>query len=250
MTPKGTLLITGGSRGIGAAIVRLAAQQGYAVCFSYHSNQTAAEQLVDDVEAGGGRCIAFQSDAGDPKAIVELFDQCERELGPITALINNAGITGGISRLDAADTATIQRVIDVNVLGTILSCQEAVKRMSTANGGSGGAIVNVSSRATLSGGTGEYVWYAATKGAVDVLTTGLAREVGGEGIRVNAVSPGLTQTEIHAEGGDAGRLERLGKQIPLGRPATPEEIAEPTLWLLSDEARFVAGEILMVTGGR
>ena len=122
--------------------------------------------------------------------------------------------------------------------------------MSTANGGSGGAIVNVSSRATLSGGTGEYVWYAATKGAVDVLTTGLAREVGGEGIRVNAVSPGLTQTDIHAEGGDAGRLDRLGKQIPLGRPATPEEIAEPTLWLLSDEARFVAGEILMVTGGR
>jgi NAD(P)-dependent dehydrogenase (short-subunit alcohol dehydrogenase family) len=250
MTPKGTLLITGGSRGIGAATVRLAARRGYSVCFSYRSNTTAAEQVVREVEADGGRAIAVQSDAGDPVAIRLLFDTCERELGPIGALVNNAGITGGISRLDAVEPATVQRVLDVNVLGTILCCQEAVKRMSTAHGGAGGAIVNVSSSATRSGGAGEYVWYAATKGAVDTFTIGLAREVGPEGIRVNAVAPGLTQTEIHAEGGDAARLDRLGPQIPLGRPATPEEIAEPILWLLSDEARYVAGEILLASGGR
>jgi NAD(P)-dependent dehydrogenase (short-subunit alcohol dehydrogenase family) len=250
MTAKGTVLITGGSRGIGAAIVRLAAEKGFAVCFSYRTDSIAAESVVRDVEAAGGQALAVQSDVGEATAVKEMFNTCEREFGSITALVNNAGITGGISRLDVAEPATIQRVLDVNVLGTILCCQEAVKRMSTAHGGSGGAIVNVSSCVTRSGGPGEYVWYAATKGAVDTFTIGLAREVGAEGIRVNAVSPGLTQTDIHARGGDAARLERLGSQIPLGRAAAPEEIAEPALWLLSDEARFVAGEILTVSGGR
>ncbi len=250
MTSPGTLLITGGSRGIGAATVRLAAARGYDVCFSYRADEKAAAGIVADVEAAGGRALAVQSDAADEGAIKDLFDRCERELGPITGLVNNAGITGGISRFAEVEAATVQRVLDVNVLGTILCCREAVRRMSTARGGKGGAIVNISSSATRSGGAGEYVWYAATKGAVDVFTSGLAREVGPEGIRVNAVAPGLTATDIHAEGGDASRLHRIGSQVPLGRPAEPEEIAEPILWLLSDEARYVAGEILLASGGR
>jgi NAD(P)-dependent dehydrogenase (short-subunit alcohol dehydrogenase family) len=250
MTAKGTVLITGGSRGIGAATVRLAAKRGYAVCFSYRSNTGAAEQLVQEVEAAGGRALAVQSDVGNGDAIKQLFDRCDRQFGPISALVNNAGITGGILRLDAVEPETVRRVLEVNVLGTILCCQEAVRRMSTAYGVTGGAIVNISSGVTRSGGASEYIWYGATKGAVDTFTIGLAREVGPEGIRVNAISPGLTQTDIHVEGSDAARVDRLAPQIPLGRAATPEEIAEPIMWLLSDEARYIAGEILLVSGGR
>ncbi len=250
MSNKGNLLITGGSRGIGAATVRLAARQGFSVCFSYLSEQEQSEHLVREVEAAGGRAVALQADAADRKALPSLFDRCETAFGPVTALVNNAGITGGISRLDAVDPQTVQRVMEVNVVGTILGCREAVLRMSTAHGGAGGVIVNVSSVAATLGAAGEYIWYAASKGAVESFTVGLAREVAREGIRVNAVSPGITVTEIHAQGGDAGRLDRLGPLTPLGRAAQPEEIAEPILWLLSDQARYITGEILRVTGGR
>lgn len=250
MTPKGPLLVTGGSRGIGAATVRLAAQRGYSVCFTYLSNRQEAERLVTEVEADGGRALAIQSDVADGDALPSLFDRCEAAFGPLTALVNNAGITGGIARLDTVEPEVVRRVMEVNVQGTILCCREAVRRMSTSHGGVGGAIVNVSSGAATSGGAGEYVWYAASKGAVDSFTIGLAREVAGEHIRVNAVAPGITETEIHAQGGDAGRLDRLGSLVPLGRAAQPEEIADPILWLLSEEARYVTGEILRVAGGR
>jgi NAD(P)-dependent dehydrogenase (short-subunit alcohol dehydrogenase family) len=179
-----------------------------------------------------------------------MFARAEAELGPVTALVNNAGLTGLISRLDEAETATMRQCLEVNVMGTLLCSRAAVRRMSTRHGGRGGAIVNISSGAASLGSPGEYVWYAAAKGAVDSFTIGLSREVAGEGIRVNAVAPGLTATEIHAASGDAGRLERIGKTVPLGRPAGAEEVAEPILWLLSDAASYVTGSILRVAGGR
>jgi NAD(P)-dependent dehydrogenase (short-subunit alcohol dehydrogenase family) len=229
--------------------VRQAASRGFSVCFTYLSNQQEAERLVSEIEAADGRAIAIQVDIADGNALPSLFDRCEAAFGPLTGLVNNAGITGGIARLDAVDPEVVRRVMEVNVLGTILCCREAVRRMSTSHGGAGGGIVNVSSGAATLGAAGEYVWYAASKGAVDSFTVGLAREVARENIRVNAVAPGITETEIHARGGDAGRLDRLGPLTPLGRAARPEEIAEPILWLLSDESRYVTGEILRVAGG-
>jgi NAD(P)-dependent dehydrogenase (short-subunit alcohol dehydrogenase family) len=229
--------------------VRQAASRGFSVCFTYLSNQQEAERLVSEIEADDGRAIAIQVDIADGNALPSLFDRCEAAFGPLTGLVNNAGITGGIARLDAVDPEVVRRVMEVNVLGTILCCREAVRRMSTSHGGAGGGIVNVSSGAATLGAAGEYVWYAASKGAVDSFTVGLAREVARENIRVNAVAPGITETEIHARGGDAGRLDRLGPLTPLGRAARPEEIAEPILWLLSDESRYVTGEILRVAGG-
>jgi len=250
MSDAGVLLVTGGGRGIGAATARLAARRGYAVCANYLGNSAAAEALVGEIVAAGGRAIAVQGDVRDEANVERLFARTEADLGPLTALVNNAGLTGLISRLDEAESETLRQVVDVNVIGTLLCSRAAVRRMSTRHGGRGGAIVNVSSGAATLGSPGEYVWYAGAKGAVDSITIGLGRELAGEGIRVNAVAPGMTATEIHAASGDAGRLERIGNAVPLGRPASAEEVAEPILWLLSDAASYVTGAILRVAGGR
>jgi len=246
----GVVLITGGGRGIGAATARLAAKRGYGVAVNYAHAAEPAEALAAEIRAGGGRAFAHRADVAHEDEVETLFAAVDRELGPITALVNNAGLTGQISRLDAAEPAMLRHVIDVNVMGVIFCARAAVKRMSTRHGGLGGVIVNISSAATSLGSPGEYVWYAASKGAVDSFTIGLAKEVAGEGIRVNAVAPGMIATEIHAAGGDAGRLERIGKGVPLGRYGEAQEIAEPVLWLLSQEARYITGEILRVAGGR
>ena len=247
---SGIMIVTGGGRGIGAATARLAAGRGYAVCVNYQANAEAATAVAREIEGAGGRAIAVQADVAREDEAARLFATADREIGPLTALVNNAGLTGLISRLDAAETGTIRQVVEVNVLGSIWCAREAVKRMSTRHGGQGGAIVNVSSGASTLGSPGEYVWYAAAKGAVDSFTIGLSKEVGGEGIRVNAVSPGAIATEIHAASGDAARLERIGKSVPLGRAGEPEEVAKAILWLLSDEASYTTGAILRVAGGR
>lgn len=250
MSDPKVVLITGGGRGIGAATARRAAARGYAVCVNYVADETAARTLVDEIEAGGGRAMARRADVAVESEVEELFAALERELGPPRALVNNAGLTGRISRLDEVSGETLRRVMDINVLGLMYCARAAVRRMSRRHGGAGGAIVNVSSGAASLGSPGEYVWYAASKGAVDSFTIGLAREVAGEGIRVNAVAPGMTATEIHAASGDAGRLERIGKGVPLGRPATADEVAAPIVWLLSDEAAYITGAVLRVAGGR
>lgn len=247
---SGIMIITGGGRGIGATTARMAAARGYAVCVNYQSNAGAAEAVAADIEAAGGRAIAVQADVAREDEAARLFAAVDKELGPVTALVNNAGLAGPISRLDQADSGTIRHIIEVNVLGVIWCAREAVKRMSTKHGGKGGGIVNISSGAATIGSPGEYVWYAASKGAVDSFTIGLSKEVGGEGIRVNAVSPGVISTEIHAASGDASRLERIGKAVPLARAGEPEDIAEPVLWLLSEAASYTTGTILRVAGGR
>ncbi|MFQ5773710.1 MAG: SDR family oxidoreductase [Kiloniellaceae bacterium] len=244
------MVVTGGGRGIGAATARLAARRGYAVCVNYVSNSQAAEALVAEVRAAGGRAIAHRADVSVEDEVERLFARVDEELGPVTALVNNAGLSGRISRLDEAEGETLRRVVAVNVLGVLYCARAAVRRMSTRHGGKGGAIVNVSSGAATLGSPGEYVWYAGSKGAVDSITLGLAREVAGEGIRVNAVAPGMIATEIHAASGDPGRLERIGRSVPIGRPADPEEVAEPILWLLSEQAGYVTGAVLRVAGGR
>ena len=245
-----SVLVTGGGRGIGAAVSRLAAQRGYAVCVNYAHAAAPAEALVEEIRAAGGRAFAHRADVSKADEVEALFAAADRELPPLTALVNNGGITGHFSRLDEADIAEIQQVMDINVMGVILCAREAVRRMSTRRGGQGGVIVNISSVAATLGSPGEYVWYAASKAAVDGFTIGLAKEVAREGIRVNAVAPGMTATEIHAASGDAGRLERIGSTVPIGRPAEPDEIAGPVLWVMSDEARYMTGETLRVGGGR
>src|SRR5579884_422906 len=203
-----TIIVTGSGRGIGAATALLAAQKGYAVCVNYTNRPERAEQIVATIRDGGGRAIAVQADVSDEGAVRTLFDEATGQLGPLVALVNNAGITGKLGRLVEQDTQTLRRVLDINILGTMLCSREAVRRMSTGFGGTGGAIVNISSRAIQYGGPNDYVHYAASKAAVETFTLGLAREVAAEGIRVNCVSPGLIATEIHAEAGDAGRAER------------------------------------------
>ena len=244
------LLVTGGSRGIGAAVVRLAAGAGYPVAFTYVQDAAAAESLATDIGAGGGRAFAVRADVAVEDDIVRAFDAAEAELGPLAGLVNNAGITGPLRRVEAGDAAMLERVFAGNVIGTLLGAREAVRRMSTAHGGAGGAIVNVSSVAARLGGPGDYVHYAASKGAVDSLTVGLAREVASEGIRVNAVSPGLIETEIHAATGDPGRLARMVPGVPMRRAGTAEEVAQTILWLLSPAASYVTGANLDVSGGR
>jgi NAD(P)-dependent dehydrogenase (short-subunit alcohol dehydrogenase family) len=246
----GTLIITGASRGIGAATARLAAQHGYAVAVNYSTGQAEAGNVVKEILAAGGCALAIHADVADEKQIVRMFETAERELGPIKGLVNNAGITGGFTRVEDVTPEAINKTFAVNVTGAILCAREAVRRMSTRRGGSGGAIVNISSRAAHTGGSGEWVHYAASKGAIDSFTVGLAREVATEGIRANAVSPGLTDTDIHSANGEPGRLQRLLPTIPMHRAGQPEEIAEAVLWLLSPAASYVTGAILAVGGGR
>ncbi len=243
------VLITGASRGIGAATARLAAQRGYAVCVNYRRNRAAAEAVVADLQGAGARAVAVGADVSVEDDVVRLFETCDRTLGPAAAVVNNAGILETQMRVEAMDAARLHRVLASNVIGPFLCAREAVRRMSTSHGGRGGAIVNVSSGAARLGSPGEYVDYAASKGAVDTMTIGLAREVAREGIRVNAVRAGFIYTEIHASGGEPGRVDRVKALAPMQRGGTPDEVARAILWLLSDEASFTTGAFLDVTGG-
>jgi len=244
------IVITGASRGIGAATARLAAARGYAVCVNYLKNRAAADAVVADIEATGGRAIAVAADVAAEAAVVDLFNTVDAKLGTITALVNNAGILETQMRVDEMDAARLARVLTANVTSCFLCAREAVRRMSTRHGGSGGAIVNVSSAASRLGSAGEYVDYAASKGAVDTLTIGLAREVATEGIRVNAVRPGFIYTDIHASGGEPGRVDRVKVSVPMQRGGQPEEVAHAILWLLSDEASYATGTFIDLAGGR
>ncbi|MGZ4789799.1 MAG: SDR family oxidoreductase [Terriglobales bacterium] len=246
----GTLIVTGASRGIGAAVATLAAIRGYAVAVNFASGEVDAKSVVAKISDGGGRAVAIQADVSREEQIVRMFEAAERELGPVKALVNNAGVTGGFARVEEVSAEAIHRVLAVNVAGAILCAREAVRRMSTRRGGTGGAIVNVSSRAAHTGAAGEWVHYAASKGAIDSFTIGLAREVATAGIRVNAVAPGLVDTELHAANGDPGRLQRLMGTIPMHRAGLPHEVAEGVLWLLSPEASYTTGAILEIGGGR
>ena len=244
------LIVTGGSRGIGAATARMAARRGWNVCLTYVRDGEAAASVVGAIEAEGGRAIAVRADVGRDDDILPMFDAAQAAFGPVAGLVNNAGVTGGFARVEALTGDLVRAVFDVNVVGTMLASAEAVRRMSTARGGAGGVIVNVSSTATKAGSPGEWVHYAASKGAVDVFTGGLAREVAREGIRVNAVAPGLVRTDLHRTAGDPDRARRMADRMPIGRAAGPEEVAEAIVWLLSDAAGYVTGAVLPVAGGR
>jgi NAD(P)-dependent dehydrogenase (short-subunit alcohol dehydrogenase family) len=243
------LLVTGGARGIGAATARLAAARGYDVCVNYRRNGTAAAKVVADIETAGRRAVAVAADVSVEADVVRLFEQCDSRLGRVDALVNNAAILETQRRLEALDASRIMRILATNVLGPFICAREAVKRMSTKHGGRGGAIVNVSSGAARLGSPNEYIDYAASKGALDTMTTGLAKEVAGEGIRVNAVRAGHVYTELHASGGEPDRVERVKHLVAMKRGGQPEEIAHAILWLLSDEASFTTGAFLDVAGG-
>ncbi len=244
------LIITGGGRGIGAATARIAAARGYAVCVNYANNREAAEGVVADIGKAGGRAIAVQADVSVESDVARLFQTVDKELGTVTALVNNAGVIDKQARLADIGAARLARMFATNVTGPFLCAREAVRRMSTKQGGVGGGIVNVSSAASRIGGGGEYLDYAASKGAIDTFTLGLAKEVALEGIRVNAVRPGIIYTEIHAAGGEPGRVDRMKSFVPLGRGGQPEEVAAAILWLLSGEASYITGTVLDVAGGR
>lgn len=247
---KKVILITGASRGIGAATARLAAARGYAVCVNYRNNRAAADAVVADIEAKGGEAIAVAADVAVESEVVRLFQSVDQSLGRLTALVNNAGILETQMRVEDMDAARLGRVFAANVTSCFLCAREAVRRMSSKHGGSGGAIVNVSSAAARLGSAGEYVDYAASKGAVDTLTIGLAREVATEGIRVNAVRPGFIYTDIHASGGEPGRVDRIKDTVPMKRGGQPGEIAGAILWLLSEEASYATGTFIDLAGGR
>jgi NAD(P)-dependent dehydrogenase (short-subunit alcohol dehydrogenase family) len=244
------IIITGAARGIGAATALLAARRGHDVCVNYRSNQGAAEQVVASIVAGGARAIAVQGDVAAEADVVRLFDACEAAFGRPRALVNNAGILEPQMRLEAMSVERVQRVLATNVIGTFLCTREAVRRISTRRGGPGGAIVNLSSMAARLGAPDEYVDYAASKGAIDAMTIGLSKELAADGIRVNAVRPGLIYTDMHASGGEPGRVDRLKGTLPLQRGGTAEEVAQAVLWLLSDEASYTTGSFIEVSGGR
>lgn len=244
------LLITGGSRGIGAETARLAAARGYLVCVNYRRDRSSAEAVVDLIEAAGGRAIAIAADVASESDVVRMFRCIDDQLGRIDALVNNAGILEQQTSLVDMTAERLKRVFDTNVLGSFLCAREALKRMSTAGGGKGGAIVNVSSGAARLGSPGEYVDYAASKGAIDTMTIGLAKEVADQRIRVNAVRPGYIHTEIHASGGEPDRVQRVSQSVPMKRGGQPIEVAKAILWLLSDEASYTTGSFIDVTGGR
>jgi NAD(P)-dependent dehydrogenase (short-subunit alcohol dehydrogenase family) len=247
---KKTILITGASRGIGAACALLAARRGYQVCINYRSDADAALQLVRAIEDGGGSAFAVQADVSREEEVLRMFAEVDARCGRLDALVNNAGILARQMRVEQMDAARIERIFATNVTGSFMCAREAVLRMSTKHGGSGGAIVNVSSRAAVLGSSGEYVDYAASKAALDVLTIGLAKEVAIEGIRVNGVRPGLIATEMHASGGEPGRVARLQGSVPMGRGGEAEEVARAVLWLLSDEATYTTGSFIDCSGGR
>ena len=244
------LIVTGGSRGIGAATARIAGRRGYAVCVNFLKNKVAAKQIVDKINADGGQAIAVGADISKEEEVLELFSTVDDRLGKISALVNNAGILESQMRIEDMDSKRLNRVFLTNITGSILCAREAVKRMSIKNGGNGGTIVNLSSAAARLGSPGEYIDYAASKGAIDTFTRGLAQEVAEDGIRVNAVRPGVIETDIHASGGEPGRVERIKDTIPLKRGGQPEEVAKAIMWLLSSESSYTTGALLEVSGGR
>jgi NAD(P)-dependent dehydrogenase (short-subunit alcohol dehydrogenase family) len=245
-----TILVTGGGRGIGAAVCRFAAEAGYRVAVNYAANEVSAEALVRAIEAGGGEAFAIKGDVASEADVLAMFEAVDRRFGGLDALVNNAGVVDRKQRVDGMDLARLERMMRINVIGSFLCAREAIKRMSTRHGGQGGAIVNVSSVAALLGGPGEYVDYAASKGAIDTFTVGLSKEVATEGIRVNAVRPGIIDTEIHASGGQPGRAAAMRDVVPMKREGTADEVARAILWLLSNEATYITGALLNVSGGR
>ena len=244
------VLVTGGSRGIGAATALLAARQGFAVAVNYSSNSLAADEVVRQIRAAGGTAITVQADVAVEIQVMAMFEKVDAKLGRLNALVNNAGVVDVAARVDAMDVARLRRMFDTNLLGTFVCTREAVKRMSTRYGGSGGAIVNVSSVAARQGGSGQYVDYAASKGAIDTFTVGLAREVAAEGIRANAVRPGIIDTDIHASGGQPDRARDMAPLVPMQRVGSAEEVAQAIVWLLTPQASYTTGAILDVAGGR
>lgn len=244
------LLVTGGGRGIGAATARLAAQQGWAVAVNYTANSLAADEVVRAIRAGGGRAMSVQADVADEAQVLAMFARVDAQLGRLHGLVNNAGVVDVSARVDEMGVARWRRMFDINVIGSMLCAREAVRRMSTRHGGEGGAIVNVSSAASRLGSPGQYVDYAAAKGAIDAFTIGLAKEVAAEGIRVNAVRPGLIETEIHASGGLPDRVRDLQHLVPMQRGGQADEVAQAIVWLLSDAASYTTMSLLDVSGGR
>ena len=244
------VLITGGSRGIGAATALLAARRGYAVAVNYTANSLAADEVVRQIRQAGGQAMAVQADVASEAQVVAMFEKIDARFGPLSALVNNAGVVDQTVRVEAITLARLQRMFAINVFGSFLCAREAVRRMSTRHGGAGGAIVNVSSAASRLGSPGQYVDYAAAKGAIDTFTIGLAKEVAAEGIRVNAVRPGIIETGIHASGGLPDRARDVAPQVPMQRPGSAEEVAESIVWLLSEQASYTTGALLDVAGGR
>ncbi|MEK0418412.1 MAG: hypothetical protein RI949_2418 [Pseudomonadota bacterium] len=246
----GVLLVTGGSRGIGAAVARLAAHEGWDVAINFTRDERAAQRVAQDVRQAGRRALVVQADVADEAAVLAMFDAIDRELGVLRGLVNNAGVVDRAQRVDEMSAQRLHRIMSTNITGSFLCAREALHRMSQRHGGPGGAIVNLSSAATRLGSPAQYVDYAASKAAIDTFTLGLAREVATEGVRVNAVSPGIIDTDIHASGGDPDRATRLAPQVPMGRAGTADEVAAAVVWLLSPQASYCTGAVLNVSGGR